>query len=222
MVVRFSALAKAEGLQGILVICISTMIVQRLKVLIQIVALFAFLIQLAYAIEKFLSRPTMTNGATTSIYSLGLPITMAMCRNVQFNFSNDMGYFSSASYFNGLTDNTSFLSWTGITGNLTANEAFNSLFEPSTEKLGTFNNITGTDTAMLPHGICKVFEEKSRNMIKKGSWNWKNTVHLTVNDLNNDYHIYVYDSKVSTKFEVPMPFTIGDNIFYKERPIWQC
>ena len=103
-----------------------------------------------------------------------------------------------------------------MTGNLTANETLMSLFEPSTEKLGTFNNITGTDTVMLPHGICKVFQEEPRNMITRGTFNWKNAVHLNVSDLNNDYHIYVYDSKVSTKFQVPTPFTIGDNIFTKK------
>ena len=195
--------------------CTSTMTVQRLKVLIQIVALLAFLIQLAYAIEKFLSRPSMTNGATTSIDSLGMPISVAMCRNVQFNFSNDMGYGFPGSYFQGRTANHSILSWSGMTGNLTANETFKSLFEPLTENFSTYNNITGTDTIILPHGICKVFQEEPSNMIRKGTFHWKNAVSLNVNDLDNDYHIYVYDSKASTKFQVPIPFTIGDNILTK-------
>ena len=198
-------------------ICILTMTVHRRKVLIQVLALLAFIIQLAYAIEKFLSRPSMTNGASTSIYSLGSPIMIAMCRNVQFNYSNDLGYVHGSHYFRGKTVNSSFLSWTGMTGNFTANETFLSLFEPFTDKLDVVkNNITGTDAIMLPHGVCKVFEEEPGKMIKKG--HSKKGVHLTVNDLDNDYQIYVYDSKASTKFQVSIPFTNGDNILTKASP----
>ena len=193
------------------------MTVHRLKVLIQIVALFAFSIQLAYAIEKFLARPSMTNGATTTINSLGSPIAIALCRNVQFNFSNELGYSGPGKYFRGLTVNSSFVSWTGKTGNLTANETFFSLFEPSTEKFDTFNQTTGTDTIILPHGLCKVVQDEPRNMIQRGvlPYHWKNAVHLTVNDLDNDYYIYVYDPQASPKFHIPIPLTLGDNVMTK-------
>ena len=193
----------------------STMTLHRLKILVQIVALLAFIIQLAYAIEKFFSRPSMTNGATTTINSLGSSIAIAMCRNLQFNYSNALGYSAPGEYFRGRTVNSSFFSWTGSTGNSSANETFMSLFEPSTEKYDTYNQLTGTDKIILPHGICKCFEEEPWSMIQKGTSDWKNAVSLKVNDLKNAYRIYVYDPTASPKFQVPIPLTIGDNVLTK-------
>ena len=54
-------------------------------------------------------------------------------------------------------------------------------------------------------------------MIQRGvlPYHWKNAVHLTVNDLYNDYYIYVYDPQASPKFHIPIPLTLGDNVMTK-------
>ena len=61
------------------------------------------------------------------------PIQISICKLEQF--VDELG-FEGGSYYSGIkTDNKSFLSWTDVDGEMTANETMHWLFQNSTEQI---------------------------------------------------------------------------------------
>ena len=100
----------------------------------QILAFAVFLIQMGIAFEHYFSSPSTKISETKSIWSIKQPIQITICKVQQF--VDDLG-FKNGLYYPGIkTDNKSFLSWTDVGGEMTANETMYWLFQNSTELIG--------------------------------------------------------------------------------------
>ena len=94
-------------------------------------AFAVFLIQMVIAFKHFFSSPSTKIGETKSIWSMDRPIQVTICKLQQL--VEELG-FKSGTYYSGIKPyNKSFLSWTDVDGEMTANETMYWLFQNNTQ-----------------------------------------------------------------------------------------
>ena len=73
---------------------------------------------------------------TVSLSALHQNITIAFCKESQFDYFNDQGYPGTIDYFGGQVDgNTSILTWQGVEGNTNFTQIFDKLYRSNNEAI---------------------------------------------------------------------------------------
>ena len=132
--------------------------VQALKWLVQAAALAFFVVQMIFAIEKYLSEPTLVSVGSKTFGQLDKRIQFTVCKTGQYRYdqSVNLGYKLKGDYVAGVQGNSSILSWHGMHGNLTLNETLGYLFHSEVDKV-RFRGIDNFETRfLLPFGKCSV------------------------------------------------------------------
>ena len=182
---------------------------ERLKIILQIVAFVIFSLQMIFAIQKYNAAPTMVSESSKTISNLDKPMLVVICKLNQFDYARarSMGYKSSTPYLSGEHNNETILSWTG-TQNITFNDTLNYLYSPENEKVNI--NLESEDALtrfMLPYGFCTVVEGK---LSKLTSGDPKM---LLVNLKNaGKYLAFITDIAGALQFQFHRPLTTGDSI----------
>ena len=184
---------------------------RHMKIFIQTIALVFFILQVTFAVQHYLAKPTMTSPGLKSLSSLEKPLLIAVCKTSQFNYTRgyELGYNLSARYFAGRT-NDDELSWAGQHGNLTWNETFNYLHNPGLDNIN-FEVDSGNITTkmLLPNGLCKVYEGKPLNTL---------TISFTDKEpsKHSEYIVFVSDPAAANSFQLPYSLLTGETI----RPVF--
>ena len=174
------------------------------KVLIQTVALVFFILQVTFALQKYMAKPTMTSPGSKPRSSLDKPLLIAVCKTSQFNYTSaiELGYNSSSKYFAG-QPNVNILSWTGQHGNQTWNETFNNLLNPGIENID-FKVPSGniTKRLLIPNGLCKVYEGKPPGLFL-----------IFISDKgSSEYLAFISDPAAANSFQLPHSLQTGETI----------
>ena len=182
-----------------------------LRTLVHVVA-FAFLIlQMVFAVQKYIAKPTMMSPETKPFSSLTKPLQITVCKVDQFNYTQAAGlaYLQEAEYLAGVTTNQTVLSWTGLNETHTFEETLHFLYN-SNDKI-TFNSgllwfhsgpISGTITNkfLLPYGLCKVFEGKPASYM---------IIKLEPKEMS-PHMMFISNPTASTSFQLPYSLMFGD------------
>ena len=134
-------------------------VLEKLKLLLQVIALAIFCVQMMFALEKYMAGPTMTAGEHRTLSSLDQPILLAICKTSQFDvdLAESLGYTSLKDYITGATSNESVLSWSGTDGNMTSTDI---IINPSKASVSGVENVT--NKFLLPYGICSIAKGRRR------------------------------------------------------------
>ena len=183
---------------------------EHLKTLVQIVALAIFVVQMSFALQKYLDKPLMSSPGSKTLSALQKPLYITVCKTSQFNYthSEDISYRSSRSFFYGQIGlnnlhNKSFLTWSGPDGNLTFDQTVSILHNSSLEHVvgwfqGGVENVT--KKFLYPRGVCKVYEGNPGSKIS-----------LWLKE-RFDYIVTVTDPAAATNFRVSDHLMTGDKI----------
>ena len=116
------------------------------------VALVIFTIQMIFALQKYISNPSMSLLGTKTLSSMDKSMMISVCKSSQFNYSRAqvLGYNWASDFLAGTTKNSTILSWTGIKKNSTFNETFNHLYNPGLGKSLTSSFLV--DSTLRPLG----------------------------------------------------------------------
>ena len=183
----------------------------NLKSLVHVVAFVFFTVQLVFAVEKYMAKPTMSSPETKPFSSLNNPLQITVCKEDQFDYfrAHDLGYSNANSYLTGKTMNLTVLSWTGLGGNLTFEETRNFLYNSTKDVNFNYGqHITGpvngtiSNKFIISNGICKVFVGKFPRFIKIQLHAAETGPHL----------LYITDPKGATSFQLPYSRVTGDQI----------
>ena len=186
---------------------------KRLKMLFQAVALVIFTVQMVYAFLKYSRKPTMSSPGTETLDTLETPILIAVCQLGQFHALNarHLGYSWSYNYFVGNSSRNDTWTWTGLYGNLTANETMNYIFKSNLENIQFYlTNASTSNRFLLPHGYCKVLEDdpKPLRIELQGTQNGKSPI----------FFLFVGDPTASPKFALPYFLMSGHNLEFEIDP----
>ena len=159
----------------------------------------------------------MVTGETKSILSLESPILITVCKVNQFDQTNKIGYKGENAYYRGKTiQNKTFISWTGLEGNLTANETKTNLFVSDIERMWLdkkTGNISPKTHTVLPNGQCQQFEGPPHRLLssKEG---WKNyiSIYLVGKMEDSVYYAFVSDPAAAPEYQLPKPLLNGDRM----------
>ena len=79
-----------------------------LRTLVHVVAFTFLALQMVFAVQKYIAKPTMTSPGTKPFSSLTKPLQITVCKVRQFNYTRaaELAYSS--------TTNQTVLSWTGL------------------------------------------------------------------------------------------------------------
>ena len=174
-------------------------VLEKLKLLLQVIALAIFCVQMMYALEKYMAGPTMTAGEHRTLSSLDQPILLAICKTSQFDLAKSLGYGSLGDYITGATSNESVLSWSGKDGNMTT-EMFSN---PSKASVSGVENVT--NKFLLPFGMCSIAKGRPQNFFKGGLH--KVSVML---EEEGEYMVYVLDPSTALHYQLPTNQMTGD------------
>ena len=157
------------------------------------------IIQIGFAIDKVLSKPTMTSSGTVSLKALDQPISISVCKNNQLNYTRSLsiGYSHPYLLFSGnisLGENAGrILSWTGTSGNMTFNEMLQYLYQTDEKvEFGVINGKIST-TFLFPTGFCKVFETYPKNYLE---------IKMRNCDKSDSFLVTVYDPASVNSFQI--------------------
>ena len=140
-----------------------------LKYSIRIIALVVFMVQMAFALDKYFSRPSMVAGKTMNIMSVESQILITICKVDQVDLVTleKYGYTNEEKYYGGNIQNESFISWTGPYGNFTTNETMEFLFDSKTDRIDTpYLNLTTRTRTVLPFGQCKYLQHSPGTLLR--------------------------------------------------------
>ena len=180
--------------------------VEYLKRFVQTIALFIFVVQLAFALQKYFDQPLMSSPGTKTLSTLQRPIALAVCKTSQFDYaySEDLTYMGLNNFYHGNISNSSFWSWSGPDGNMTFDETVSTLYNSSLEhvyfKLGKENV---TSKFLLPNGVCRIIEGKQGRQ----AINFEERF---------DYTVTVTDPAAATHFRLSDHLMTGDKIENKK------
>ena len=173
---------------------------------------FAFLtLQMVFAVQKYMAKPTMTSPGTKTFSSLTKPLQITICKVGQFNYTvaSGLAFSRIAEYLAGITTNQTVLSWTGLNETRTFEETLH-LLHNSTDI--TFNSslpapLSGTISTkfILPHGLCRVFEGKPAS---------KMIIKLDPKEMA-PHMIFISDPILTTSFQLPYSLMPGDQNEHK-------
>ena len=196
--------------------------VQGLKTLVLVIAICIFSVQMMYALQRYMSGPTMITGGTKRLSSLNKPIQVTVCKTGQFNYTVAplLGYKLKGDYVAGITTNASVLSWNGFDGNLTANETYNYLFMSATGnlKITGFGNVTAR--FILPYGVCSVATGFPHELANKRGL-YKIEIDVTI---NGEFSIFVTDPSAAVNYQLPLNLMKSDAPRIKASltsPVWK-
>ena len=114
-----------------------------------------------------------------------------------------LGYDWSRDYMAGKSRNRTILTWIGIHGNLSFNEAYNHLYRSSLDNIHiNSTNESLSNRILVPHGTCKVFEGKPPNFVK-----------INISTEYAEYFVFVSDSTSATNFQLASSLMHGDRIY---------
>ena len=144
-----------------------------LKIIVLGICLAVSIVQIALAIEKMMSKPTLTSTGIKRLKSLERPIIVSVCRNSQLDWDRmqSLGYEEHYWWFSGNVSAGNkagkLISWTGAQGNLTFEEMLHFLYPTEVAEI-EFDLINGTvGTKFLPfHGFCETYEIFPKNYLK--------------------------------------------------------
>ena len=191
---------------------------KSIKSLVQAAALVFFVLQMVFAVQKYLDKPTMRSPATKPFVTYEKLMLISVCKASQFNYNNDIGYNRMGDYVKGTPNDTTMLSWTGLQGNLTPNETLNFLFNSDKDNFtslngdinGNIKEIEGNITTrfLLPLGLCKIFTGK-----------FKSHLDISFKDDKNmsEYFIFVSDPAAAPLFHLPYSLMTGDSMELETR-----
>ena len=58
---------------------------EGMRTLVQLIAAGFFLLQLVFAVQKYVSKPTMISEGSGTVSDLGKPLTITVCQDNQYN-----------------------------------------------------------------------------------------------------------------------------------------
>ena len=181
-----------------------------LKLLIQAATVVVFVLQMSYAIQKCLDKPTLSSFSTRSLQSLDKPLHITVCKTSQFDYARalGMGYSLQTHFFSGqLSMEPLLLSWTGVRGNLTFNETLHYLYRTDNDKV-EFQNPEGNISTkfFLANGFCKKIELNSNQL--------QDFIIINIKDSKNpqSYRITVSDPDTANSFQ--LSHMSGDEILH--------
>ena len=188
----------------------------RAKILLQAAALLAFAVQMTLAVRYYVSGPSMVSTDVKALASMEEPLQITVCKIDQFNFTaaEKHGYLKEGNYYGGETDNSTFLSWTGRNGTLTANETRDSIFNSGADKIGSKDPSAGSMKTVLPLGQCKYFEGPLGSLLYSNA-HWQNFFIVYIYDKESTYEIFISDPGMAPRFQLAKPLITGDRIIVK-------
>ena len=179
-----------------------------LRTLIHVVASVFFTLQMVFAVQKYMAKPTILSPGTKPFSSLKEPLQITVCKADQFNYTRAAGlaYSSSFNHLAGKTTNRTLLSWSGLNENHTFEETIN-FFYNSTKDIG-FAGFSGpisgiiSSRFIIPYGVCKVFEGKPASFM---------VIKLETAEIS-PHVLFVSDPTATTSFQFPYSLMTGDQI----------
>ena len=182
--------------------------VERLKLIkmvIQGVAILFFALQIGTAIQRYLSKPTMTSPGTKSLSKMNntyMLITVCKINQLDYTLLASFGYNTSRNFLSGKLNHKKILSWSGFQGNLSFNETVHILYNSG---LGNIDMDVKrvTNKFLIPHGHCKVYEMKPVNHI---------SIKLKSVAKTSEYFVFVSDPTATNSFQLPYSLMSGDTI----------
>ena len=75
----------------------------QIKFIIQVVAMVFFTVQMAFALQRYLDKPTMSSPGSKPL-KFGRPVQVTVCRDNQFRFgaAHDLGYDKATDLYAGI------------------------------------------------------------------------------------------------------------------------
>ena len=168
---------------------------------------------MSFAVQHYISSPSMVSGKEKSIWNLEHPIQFTVCRLDQFDWDNDLGFLSNdGNWFRGGPKKSPTMSWRDINGTYTNTDTLNNLYISNIETITTKKNSDMEEegnVTIAPIGVCKYYKGLPRNLLRDNGA-WKNAKTIYVSDMSSRYRIFVSDPKVAPKFVLPMPLLTGN------------
>ena len=176
------------------------------KVVLQVVACLIFTVQMMFALEKYLSQPTMISTHTKRFSDLKTDLVLTICNKNQFNYdtASRFGYRRKSDFFMGSHTNNSMLTWRGIGGNITFHEMKDYLFQADLGYISDNNdsnwenifvNATSVTNFLLPIGHCRAIVKLNEVLA--------HTNKIFVSMKSENYAVYVTDAAASVYFQLP-------------------
>ena len=177
------------------------------RTMVLVVAFVFFSLQMIFALNKYLAKPSMSSPGHKAFTNLDKPMLISVCKASQFNYTkaSKIGYHWATDYLAGVTSNKSVLSWTGLDGNMTFNETFNFLYDTGIENINIeAGNGSVTHRFWVPHGLCKVFEGFiTENIVP---------VYIKNSAQPSTYIAFISDPVAASIFQLPYSLMTGDKI----------
>ena len=177
---------------------------KHLKKFVQIVALVIFVVQMAFALQKYFDQPLMSSPGTKTLATLKKPLAITVCRTAQFNYNyaKDLTYMGSGYFYRGSISNTSFFSWSGPDGDMPFDETISNLYNSSLGHV-IVKKENLTTKFLIPNGVCYIYEGLPGKYIK-----------VEIEE-SSDYTVTVTDPAANTNFRVSDHLMTGDIILVK-------
>ena len=181
---------------------------EYMKKFVQMAALVIFIVQMAFALHKYLDQPLMTSLGSKTLSTLKTPIAVTVCKTSQFNYdyAKELHTLSTGNFFRGNIGNTNFLSWSGPDGYMTFDETVNSLYNSSLGDVIVNFEVVKENVStkfLLPNGVCYIVEGNPGNWIK-----------IQIEE-RSDYTVTITDPAANTNFRVSDHLMTGDTILVK-------
>ena len=151
-----------------------------------------------------MARPSTTSLETKTLSTLDKPILVSVCKTSQFEYKRafNFGYATSTPFIQGLTTNSSVVSWTGLQANMTFNETLAYLYNSGLENIRSIGEST-TNRFLIPYGLCKVYQGNPEKRIR---------LKIKSNGEKYEYFIFISDPSATVQFQMPNPLMTGDKI----------
>ena len=179
--------------------------------LIYVAASVFFTLQMLFAVQKYVAKPTMISPGTSPFSSLYKPLQITACKLDQFNNTRAAGlaYNGKMYHLAGVSTNESVLTWTGLNENVTFEEAIHLMYSSTRDivfSTGYFDSINGTISRrfQFPHGDCKVFEGKPASFMS-----------IKLGPTTFSHILFISDPTAVSSFQLPYSLMSGDQITLK-------
>ena len=180
---------------------------EHLKKFVQTVAFVIFVVQMAFALQKYFNQPKMSSPSTKPLSTLKRPLAITVCKTSQLNinYAEELTYMFPGNFFRGNISNTSFLSWSGPDSDMTFDATVSTLYNSSLgDVIVDLENEHGKENAttkfLLPNGVCYILEGHPGKRV---------TIFI---DERSDYTVTVTDPAANTNFRVSDHLMTGDKI----------
>ena len=183
-----------------------------LRTVIHGAAFIFFTLQMVFAVQKYMAKPTMVSPETRQFSSLKKPLQITVCKVDQFNHTHaaKLAYSLQNHFLAGEITNQTVLSWTGHT-NRTFEETMYFLYN-STEDIvftaGYSDPINGTISSkfLVPLGLCKVFVGKPPATFM--------SIKLATTEMS-PHMMFISDPTATKSFQLPYSLMSGLQITLK-------